>query len=78
LVGYDTRATTQLYEKRVAKLKPTIVIIGLSIANEGVNEVTFMNNMTILVKQIKDNGAICIVAGVYPNNFYSERMIPFS
>jgi hypothetical protein len=73
-LGYNTALTLNLYEHSVAKLKPAIVIVGLSLANEGMDDVSFMKNMSRLVEWIKGNGAICIVAGVYPNNLYSDGM----
>jgi len=67
--GSDTRET--MYQlKKAALLKPKIVIIGLSIANEGLNVKLFLSGMSLLISEIKKMDAVPIVGNVYPNNYY--------
>jgi hypothetical protein len=70
----DTIDTINAFNRQVkGKLKPAVVIIGLSLANEEMNAQQFMTNMNKLVEMVNAVGSACIIAGVYPN-LYMECM----
>lgn len=72
-LGSNTSDTIRQYRLAVAHLKPRIVIIGLSIANEGLDVEGFLSNMKLLISEIKKNGSACMIGSVYPNNLYEKE-----
>eukprot|EP01090_Pellita_catalonica_P010953 TRINITY_DN22414_c0_g1_i1.p1 TRINITY_DN22414_c0_g1~~TRINITY_DN22414_c0_g1_i1.p1 ORF type:complete len:201 (-),score=36.02 TRINITY_DN22414_c0_g1_i1:5-607(-) len=76
--GFDTKKTLERYHKiNIAALKPEIVIIGLSISNEGVFDkgeaiiAEYLKGLEALVAAINAIPAKCILGGVYPNTRYN-------
>ncbi|HEY6527280.1 MAG TPA: phage tail tube protein [Cellvibrionaceae bacterium] len=77
--GDTTQLCINRFNADVSSETPGIVIIGLSLANEGLHGAanpgaiysTFMNNMQTLLTKIQQIGAKAIIAGVYPNNLYT-------
>jgi len=74
--GFNTSETLNAL-KRITKNKPqlftpqTFVIVGLSLANEGMQTKLFLENLKLMVQLIRDTGSKPILGGVYPNNLYS-------
>jgi len=76
--GDDTKLTIERFRQKGVTLQPDVVIIGLSLLNEGIlwgrkEDVcdSFRKGMQILIQMIKDCGAIPILGGLYPCNEYS-------
>jgi len=76
--GADTQITLNRFPHVVPKEKPDIVIIALSLSNEGLHYsedacVTFETNIKKLIEMVKEISAIPILGGLYPNNMYTQR-----
>ena len=75
--GADTFVTFDRFLDLVPQLNPDIVIIALSLANEGLMTlgadavVTYLQNISKMISIIVEIGAIPMLAGVYPHNQYS-------
>eukprot|EP01006_Ploeotia_vitrea_P047830 TRINITY_DN67167_c5_g8_i1.p1 TRINITY_DN67167_c5_g8~~TRINITY_DN67167_c5_g8_i1.p1 ORF type:complete len:213 (-),score=20.18 TRINITY_DN67167_c5_g8_i1:154-792(-) len=84
--GANTAQTLKVVKQLISKWKqggaPQCVIIGLSVANEGLlwlpsNEVvsSFTTNMKKMVQLLKDAGVRKVfLGGLYPNNDYTPEM----
>uniref|UniRef100_A0A7S4C1K7 SGNH hydrolase-type esterase domain-containing protein n=1 Tax=Chrysotila carterae TaxID=13221 RepID=A0A7S4C1K7_CHRCT len=79
--GTDTTATLQAMKVALKTCKPCAVVIGLSLANEGlflardVSEIDrvrdrFLDGMQKLAETAQASGAMPVIGGVYPNDFY--------
>jgi lysophospholipase L1-like esterase len=79
--GDTTQALINRFQSDLVPLNPQIVVIGLSLANEGfvgaeeksAIAAQFVQRMEFLVEQCKERGYTPIVAGVYSNNAYTKE-----
>lgn len=71
-LGSNTHDAIQQFHNRVVLMKPRVVIIGLSLANEGMDVDSFLSNMKYLISDVKKLGAACMLGSVYPNNYYTR------
>mmetsp|Transcript_66295 Transcript_66295/g.156059 ORF Transcript_66295/g.156059 Transcript_66295/m.156059 type:complete len:321 (+) Transcript_66295:88-1050(+) len=77
---YSTSRLLQDFQRLVASLKPDIVVIALSLANEGLSwrpmqeweevSLNFKNGMRQLLHEVDKIGAKAVLGDVYPNSGY--------
>jgi len=78
LSGAYTQTILDRFHSVVPQENPDIVVISLSLSNEGLHEseqacVSFQENMQKLLNLVKSINAIPILGGLYPNNMYNTR-----
>jgi lysophospholipase L1-like esterase len=78
--GNNTTDLLRRFDRDVASERWDAVWIGMSLWNEGIwgsdpGEVhaNYVKNIRQLIAQIRQEGAVPILSGTYPNNHYSER-----
>mmetsp|Transcript_758 Transcript_758/g.1420 ORF Transcript_758/g.1420 Transcript_758/m.1420 type:complete len:327 (-) Transcript_758:228-1208(-) len=81
--GYDTQHLLKDFQRLVASQKPDYVVIGLSVANEGLSwkpmeeweavSLSFKNGIRQLLLEIKQIGAQAVLGDVYPNGDYAHE-----
>lgn len=77
--GDNAQACINRFYADVAMYHPDYVVVGLSLANEGIITgdgetvyTTYTNNIYTLINMIRQIGAIPIICGCYPNNDYTS------
>ena len=79
--GDDTKAVLARIESDLLPLQPEIVIIGLSMSNEGLETATnpktvfkrYKSGLQKVIKVCRQNGIAPVVGLCYPNDNYDER-----
>jgi len=77
--GADTSETKSRFNSVISPIHPHIVIISLSLANEGLLYrgkeaiLSFEKGLKKLIEFTQERGAIPILGSVYPNNFYRPK-----
>jgi len=77
--GTDTSATKSRFHSVISPIHPHIVIISLSLANEGLLYrgkgacLSFESGLKKLIQFTQEAGAIPILGSVYPNNSYLPK-----
>eukprot|EP00741_Cyanophora_paradoxa_P001062 tig00000455_g1023.t1 len=85
--GADTARTAARFPSEVAPLRPDVVIVGLSLGNEGLAHCTpgerphvasaFDAGIARLVSMVRNIGARPVLGGVYPHGDYGPEHVPF-
>ncbi|CAE7874015.1 unnamed protein product [Symbiodinium necroappetens] len=80
--GYNTERLLQDFTRLVASQKPDMVVISLSLANEGLSwkeedewdavAASFKNGIRELLRETEKIGATAVLGGVYPNGDYKH------
>ena len=77
--GADARLTIERFFEYVAPKSPTLVVIGLGLWNERVNQrgrkavLSLLSGLLELVGLCRAIGAHVVLGGVYPNQKYTEK-----
>lgn len=76
--GDNTKKALKKLEKDVIKVKPSIVLISLSLSNEGLNDINadtivelFINNLKKIINTCENAGIKTIIGNCYANNDYN-------
>ncbi len=83
--GDTTQALINRFQSDLVPLNPEIVVIGLSLANEGLAKAEekatiaaqYVQRMKFLVEQCKERGYKPIIAGVYSHNAYTKEDLDY-
>lgn len=81
--GANTQATKERFEQAVCPWKPDIVVVGLSLGNEGLAhcppdqrraaQYRFEQGVLDLLRMVAGIGAVPMLGGVYPNNDFDAE-----
>lgn len=82
--GYTTQKTRADFQRLVASMKPDVVVIGLSLANEGLSwksarlwravARSFQNGIRGLLAEVEAIEASAVLGDVYPHDAYTSRL----
>ena len=82
--GYDTKKQRANFNRLVASVKPDVVVIGLSLANEGLSwgsprhwrvvARSFQNGIRALLSDVAAINAVPVLGDVYPHGNYWARL----
>lgn len=82
--GYTTQKTRADFQRLVASIRPDVVVIGLSLANEGlswksarlwrVTARSFQNGIRGLLREVEAIQASPVLGDVYPHDAYVSRL----